>query len=376
MRYVIPAILCMLPGFAWAQAAAPRPIVPWRVATVKAPMRPLATKAESAKATEVKPVKIAAAQTKIAQAKPIKIAVARVKIAQVKPVEPEIVSEAGFVRMILTAEDDTALRTTLIDMGLVLRKDGEKARELPPFLTGIHYNQSLRSRGKEIGDLPKIDTAGAARVVRYIAGSDSAVAYVNSHADERFVVVVDIHNLSAATLKSLAGDNIVAVIVGHYHAADLKPGQFAKHAQDVMGVTRAIRLVSDAPVLLAVSASNWFTKRPDAGWVKAFAATVASYDGWAIYNLHNWAAILEAPSNPREAALKALGLPDKPCILLDFLGTPSQFPPSRAAYMRAVWKAKAPLLFKALKKQAWRGVIFYTTRLADAQLKTGYMKAK
>jgi hypothetical protein len=65
-----------------------------------------------------------------------------------------------------------------------------------------------------------------------------------------------------------------------------------------------------------------------------------------------------------------LGLPEKPCVLLDFLGTPAEYPAERAKYISAVWKAKAGLLMKALKDQGWRGLIVYATHPADAGIKT------
>ena len=212
------------------------------------------------------------------------------------------------------------------------------------------------------------------KVVRYVAGSASPAAYVQTHTDEQFLAVVDIHNLTADALKSLSGQNIIAIVVGHYHGGDAEPARFAWQAADAVIVTRLIRMVSNAPVLLSVSASNWHTKRPEPGWVKAFGEDLAEFDGWAIYNLHNWPAVLESPQNPRERTLKQFDLPDKPCILMDFQGTPSNYPQGKAEYVKAVWKAKTPLLLKDLKTQKWRGLVVYSTQVEDAKMKAAALK--
>ena len=145
-------------------------------------------------------------------------------------------------------------------------------------------------------------------------------------------------------------------------------------AADAVIVTKLIRMVSDAPVLLAVSVSNWHTKRPETGWVAAFGEDLAKFDGWAIYNLHNWPAVLESPENPRQRSLKQFALPDKPCILMDFQGTPSNYPQGIAEYVKAVWKAKTPLLMKDLKTQKWRGLVVYSTQVNDAKMKAAALK--
>jgi hypothetical protein len=122
-------------------------------------------------------------------------------------------------------------------------------------------------------------------------------------------------------------------------------------------------------VLLAVSSLNGVTRRTEKSWTDAFGGDLAGFDGWAIYNLNQFPAILESPANLRQVILGRLGLPDKPCVLLDFLGTPAEYPAERAKYIAAAWKAKAGLLMKAVKDQGWRGVIVYATHPADAEIK-------
>jgi hypothetical protein len=212
--------------------------------------------------------------------------------------------------------------------------------------------------------------AGVIRAVRYVGEADPAVTYVTEHPEQPFVVIVDIDHLSGAALKTLAAPNIVAIIVGHFHAFDARPENYPERAQDVMRMGRAIRLVSDAPVLLAVSSLNGVTRRTEKSWTDAFGEDLVGFDGWAIYNLNQWPAFLESPANLRRVILSRLGLPEKPCVLLDFLGTPAEYPAERAKYISAVWKAKAGLLMKALKDQGWRGLIVYATHPADAGIKT------
>ncbi len=384
MRMAKSFLICCL--LATGLSAQQRPQVPCEPATVKLP-GVLAIGAAGV-TVSVSPLP-AAASAKDGQLAPAMVS-GDTKVALPASIAPNSVNEAGLSELVLKCEDDQALRALLTGMGITPRAAGE-ARALPEFLLAVGCDPAVGSDWRTVTEaqaLANIDPpAGpdgqAVRVARYMAGSDGIVQYVADHPQQRFIVIVDIHNLTATALKTLSGGNIVAIVVGHYYAADAQPWQVADFAVETAQVTKAIRLASDAPVLLAVSPVVWYAKRQNATWAKSF--DPADYDGWAIYNLHNWPAILEAgtttapatqpANNPLTMALGRMGLGDKPCLLLDFVGTPSDYPPARAAYMKAIWQAKAPLLLGALKAQGWRGAILYTTNLDDARMKSQALKS-
>jgi hypothetical protein len=292
-------------------------------------------------------------------ASPFPVDTAAAKVAAAAPLPANSADEAASAHMVLSCDDDTAVRNLLTGSGLKLRDRGP-ARELPEFLKAIDCRDA---------EGIKADPPGGVRVARYVGENAEAVDYVAAHGEEQFIVIVDIDHLSGTALKTLASANVVAIIVGHFQAFDARPENFSQAASDVCRTVKAIRLVSGAPVFLAVSATNWFTRKTEKGWTDAFGDSLAGFDGWAVYNLHQWPAILESPTNPRTVILGRLGLPERPCVLLDFFGTPTEYPAENAKYVTAVWKAKTGLLMKALKDQGWRGLIVYATHPADAQIK-------
>ena len=92
-------------------------------------------------------------------------------------------------------------------------------------------------------------------------------------------------------------------------------------------------------------------------------------------------AILEAPANPRKLVLERLGLAalgdlgEKPCVLIEFMGTRYNYRPADAEYIRKVWRAKAPLLLKAMTLQEWRGLVVWSNSIDDAALKAEALQA-
>jgi hypothetical protein len=285
------------------------------------------------------------------------------------PVEAPAVDATGFIGLLLAAEDERGLRQLLGDEGVTFREARTPIRKLPKFLRAFCCAPGTPFDPVEVEHLPQLPAPDGIKVVRYLAGAKEAVAYVAAHPNERFLVVADIRSVSAEALKSLGGGNIVAVVAGHYSAADAKPRDFQQAAAEALQVRRAIRMVSDAPVLLAVSMTNWHSRTREPGWAAAFGEDLADFDGWGIYNLTGFAAVLEADGNPRLAACKALGLdPAKPCILMDFVGTAS-LEAKRHDYIRKVWGAKWPLLREAIGDQGWRGIVLHTSDPLDAKLK-------
>ena len=134
-------------------------------------------------------------------------------------------------------------------------------------------------------------------------------------------------------------------------------------------------------MLLAVSATNEFTRKTEKSWPQAFGDDLAGFDGWAVYNLALFPAIIEAPVNPRKLILQRLGLDalgengEKPCVLIEFMGTRYNYRPADADYIRKVWRAKAPLLVKAMTGQGWRGLVVWSHDIDDAVLKVDALQA-
>ena len=280
------------------------------------------------------------------------------------------------IRLVLSCEDDQALRDLLTREGLTLRNGGE-ARKLPEFFTAMVCNSRQEfSREAPLG----------IRVLRFadyrdVARSAAAADYASAHPDEKYIVIAEPAGLSVNALKVLAGPNIVAVVVGHNHAAEDRPEDYAQAAEEVKRVVKVIRMVSDAPVLLAVAATNEFTHKTEKSWPQAFGDDLAGFDGWAVYGLAMFPAILEAPANPRKLVLERLGLAglgdlgERPCVLIEFTGTRYNYKPADAAYIRRVWRAKAPLLLKAMTGQEWRGLVVWSNNIDDAALKVEAIQA-
>ncbi len=309
---------------------------------------------------------------------------ASVRSAQVRTKLPDAIDtgaieDADYMRMILTLVDDARLRVVLKEWNVPIREDTTPVRDLPAFFTAVGcVVWSPKPSRAEAMDGFDCDV----KMAMFIGDDRASVRYVREHPEQKFLVVIDARRLSAEALKALAGDNIVAVVVGHYEGADATVAQFAEAAERALVVRHLTRLVSDVPVLLAVSPTNFTTHRRVAGWTDAFGDQIDGFDGWAIYNLHLFPAILESnprnprnsrnsrnPRNPRQWACERLNLSaDKPCVLLDFMGTPA-VKPEMAGYVRKVWEHKWPLLRKALADQGWRGIAIYSTTIADARMK-------
>jgi nitrogen regulatory protein PII-like uncharacterized protein len=292
-------------------------------------------------------------------------------------IEGDEVDGGQLISLVLTSEDDHALRDLLSGQGLTLR-DGGQARKLPEFFTAVLCNSTQEFSRQDAAALEKIDSPSGVRVLRFVAGSSAAVDYAAAHPDEKYIVIAESAGLSVNALKALAGSNIVAVVVGHYRAADVRPEDFAQAAEDVKRAVKAIRLVSDAPVLLAVSVTNEFTRKMEKSWPQAFGDDLAGFDGWAVYNLALFPAIIEAPANPRKLVMDRLGLGalgEKPCVLIEFMGTRYNYRPADAEYIRKVWRAKAPLLLKAMTRQEWRGLVVWSHNIDDAALKAEALRA-
>ena len=292
------------------------------------------------------------------------------------------------IRLVLSCEDDQALRDLLSGQGLALRNGGE-ARKPPDFFTAVACN-SRQEFSREDAAFEKIDSPSppgapraGVRVLRFadyrdVARSAAAADHAAAHPDEKYIVIAEPAGLSVNALKVLAGPNIVAVVVGHNHAAEDRPENYAQAAEEVKRVVKVIRMVSDAPVLLAVSATNKFTHKTEKSWPQAFGDDLAGFDGWAVYGLALFPAILEAPANPRKLVLERLGLAalgERPCVLIEFTGTRYNYKPADAEYIRKVWRAKAPLLLKAMTGQEWRGLVVWSNSIEDAALKAEALQA-
>jgi len=316
---------------------------------------------------------------------------AAVAVVGPKPFGADELYGGRAIRLVLSCEDDQALRDLLTREGLTLRNGGE-ARKLPEFFTAIVCN-SMQEFSREDAALEKIDSPSplgapraGIRVLRFadyrdVARSAAAADYAADHPDEKYIVIAEPAGLSVNALKALAGPNIVAVVVGHNHAAEDRPEDYAQAAEEVKRVVKVIRMVSDAPVLLAVSATNEFTHKAEKSWPQAFGDDLAGFDGWAVYGLALFPAILEAPANPRKLVLERLGLAalgdlgERPCVLIEFTGTPYRYKPAEAEYIRKVWRAKAPLLLKAMTGQEWRGLVVWSNSIEDAALKAEALQA-
>ena len=292
-------------------------------------------------------------------------------------IDGDEVDGGRFIRLVLTCEDDQALGDLLTGQGLTLR-DGGQARKLPEFFTAVACNSRQEFSREDAAALEKVGSPSGVRVLRFVDGSSAAADYAAAHPDEKYFVIAEPAGLSVNALKALAGPNIVAVVVGHYQAADVRPEDYAQAAEDVKRAVKAIRLVSGAPVLLAVSATNEFTRKTEKSWPQAFGDDLAGFDGWAVYNLALFPAIIEAPANPRKLILERLGLDalgEKPCVLIEFMGTRYNYRPADAEYIGKVWRAKAPLLLKAMTGQGWRGLVVWSNNIDDAALKVEALQA-
>jgi hypothetical protein len=277
---------------------------------------------------------------------------------------PDAVSVGGYgagahLRTVAAVGSAQDIRTALASMGVTPGTPGP-ARAMPAGLfVGVPAADYATPR--RIG-----------RVVRFGDGSAAAAQYVLDHPGERFLVQLDAAGVTADALRAVAGPAVAAVVVGEYHGYFQTAAGIAEAAAETKEVLALLRQVTDAPVLLAVSRRNKWAPANAAAWTAAF--DLEGFDGWAVFNLHNWAAILEL-GNARTNALTALGLPEKPTVLLDFQGTPSTVAQSRPDYIRAIWRAKAGRLLTTLKAQGWRGVSIYAPLTADASIKAGELDA-
>ena len=284
-----------------------------------------------------------------------------------------VVDSARATALLLSCDDEPALREYLTGKGLTLRQPDTLAsptRALPDFTTGVVcYTYSSAYCDEEQEALESIDPPAGVTVLRFVDRSDRAVAFALAHPDREIFVIADTNGLSVDALRVLAGSNVVGVIVGHYRHADDEPVDFAASAADVMRVTRAVRLVSDAPVLLAVGVVNIHTRDTERGWADAFGDDLETFDGFALYGLARFPAVLEAVENPRELILRRMGLPDRPCILIEFVGTSFQYGADERGYVEKVWAARAKPLLAALRKQQWRGLVTWSATTDDARIK-------
>ena len=293
-----------------------------------------------------------------------------------------VLDSARATALLLACDDEQALREHLLAEGVPLRQPGGPgaARPLPDFLVGVTaYEYAAAYCQADQDTLEKIEPSDIAptqwvTVLRLVNNSTAAVKFALANPERKFLVITDIHGLSTDALRVLAGDNIVGVVVGHYRHADDEPMDFATSAADVLRVTRAVRLVSDAPILLAVGAVNIHTRDTERAWADAFGDNVKLFDGFALYGLVRFPAILEAAENPRTLILRRMGLPDKPCVLLEFTGTSFQYAAAERPYVEKVWAARAKPLLTTLKTQGFRGLVTWSPTLDDATVKADALR--
>jgi len=324
-----------------------------------------------------------------------------------------VLDSARAMSLLFACDDEPALREFLIGEGFTLRQPGgsdesgdptgpanpaSPVRALPrDFLVGVtayEYAGAYCTADQEVlesvdppagatpagtsatpadamlAGAPVADAAAAGvTVLRFVDRSARAVTFALANPNRPYLIYVAAEGLSVDAFRVLAGSNVVGVVVGHYRHADDEPVDFATAADDVLRVTRAVRLVSDVPVLLAVGAVNIHTRDTERAWADAFGDDIRGFDGFAIYGLARFPAILEAVENPRELILRRMGLPDRPCILIEFVGTSFQYATSERAYVEKVWAARAKPLIAALRKQQWRGLVTWSATLDDARIK-------
>ena len=289
-----------------------------------------------------------------------------------------VVDSARAMALLLSCDDELALREYLTGEGFTIRQPGAPAsptRVLPDFTTGVVcYTYSSAYCDEEQEALESIEPPAGVTVLRFVDRSDRAVAFALAHPDREFFIVADIPGLSIDALRVLAGSNVVGVIVGHYRHADDEPVDFTASAADVQRVVQAVRLVSDAPVLLAVGAVNIHTRDTERAWADAFGDDLQTFDGFALYGLARFPAVLEAVENPRELIMQRMGLPDRPCILVEFTGTSHQYAATDRSYVEKVWNAKARPLVAALKKQRWHGLVTWSADVDDARIKADALR--
>jgi len=286
---------------------------------------------------------------------------------------------ANTTAMLLACDDDAALREHLAAEGLTLSQPDAPAsptRPLPQdFLVGVtayEYADAYCQADQNV--LEEVEPPAGVTVLRFVNHSDAAAQFALANPDRPYLIYVDAPGLSVDVMRVLAGSNVVGVIVGHYRHADDEPVDFAASVADVMRVTRAVRLVSDAPVLLAVGVVNIHTRDTERSWADAFGDDLKTFDGFALYGLARFPAILEAVENPRELILRRMGLPDQPCILIEFVGTSFQYGADERGYVERVWAARAKPLLAALQKQQWRGLVTWSATTDDARIKANALR--
>jgi len=288
-----------------------------------------------------------------------------------------VVNSARATALLQSCDDEAALREYLAGEGLTLRQPANPTRPLSEnFLVGVtayEYAGAYCQADQDV--LETIDPPAGVTVLRFVDRSDLAVAFALAHPDREFLVVADINGLSIDALRVLAGGNVVGVVVGHYRHADDEPVDFAASAADVLRVTRTVRLVSDAPVLLAVGAVNIHTRDTERGWADAFGDDLKTFDGFAIYGLARFPAILEAVENSRELIMQRMGLPDRPCLLIEFTGTSHQYAATDREYVEKVWNTRARPLLAALRKQQWHGLVTWSATIDDARIKADALRS-
>jgi G:T-mismatch repair DNA endonuclease (very short patch repair protein) len=70
-----------------------------------------------------------------------------------------------------------------------------------------------------------------------------------------------------------------------------------------------------------------------------------------------------------------MGLPDKPCVLLEFTGTSFNYTATERNYVEKVWAARAKSLIEAMRKQGWRGLVTWSPTLDDATIKADALRS-
>jgi len=292
-----------------------------------------------------------------------------------------VVDSARATALILSCDDPVALREFLFASGIAVRVDGQ-TRALPQdFLVGVTayeyagaYCQADQDVLEKVEPLSTASTSWVT-VLRFVDRSDAAAQFALKNPKRQYLIIADTTGLSTDALRVLAGGNIVGVVVGHYRAADDDPVDYETSVADVMRVTRAIRLVSDAPVLLAVGVVNIHTRDTERSWADAFGDDLKTFDGFALYGLVRFPAILEAAENPRELILRRMGLPDKPCILAEFSGTSFRYAAADRPYVEKVWNGKARALLTIMRQQGWRGLVTWSPDIDDARIKADALRS-
>lgn len=276
----------------------------------------------------------------------------------------------SYLRLLSAMEAYPQIREILSQEYGIEYRDNRTIEPLPRFFTALSLVNTLNLTNDEAKGYEQIDTdILVVRLQRAKVDSiQSVVQLINNEPSKKFVLICDEEMFRAEVAQVLNKSNVIGIILGHYINADFAEETFADYVSKINAQFDFLRLVCDKPVILACSQMAWIDPRPNKKWAETFGDRLNQFDGFAIYNIHNFPAF---EVNSRDSLTNILGLPsDKPTIVLDFIGTTGV---SQAN--QDVWDMKKKTFFSMLYDQGWTGCVLISIGdVADLNFKASVIR--